>query len=130
MTEDQKKHLLKAQQGELDAVILYRKLAEVVKDEYYKEKFLKVSRDEGKHASILKNYTNEVLRPKSLKANLVVTIYMILGRKFTMNMLAKGEMDSIESYSKLVKDFPNIQEIMNDELLHAEIAKGFMNKNK
>lgn len=122
MTEVQKKKLIKAQQGELDAVILYKKLAETVKNPEKAEKFLKVAADEGKHASILRQYTKEELRPKSSKAKLVVMLYKILGEKRTMKILAKGELGSIDGYALLVKDFPNIQSIMEDEALHAQIA--------
>ena len=127
MDNEQKMKLIKSQQGELDAVILYRKLANIIKNEEYKEKFLKVASDEGKHASILKEYTNEILKPKSLKANIVAMIYRVLGAKYTMNMLAKGELKSVGPYSELVKDFPRIQEIIDDELRHAKIAEEYKN---
>lgn len=128
MTDSVRKQLRKAQQGELDAVLLYKKLSELVKDEEYKVKFKEVAADEGKHASILKAYTKETLMPKSLKANVIAMVYRVFGAKFTMNILAKGELDSIESYSPLVKDFPNIQLIMDDEKKHADIAASYRKK--
>ena len=127
MENKQKTQLIKSQQGELDAVILYRKLANIIKNEEYKEKFSKVAADEGKHASILKEYTNEILKPKSLKANIVAMIYRVLGAKYTMDILTTRELNSVGPYSKLVKDFPRIQEIIDDELRHAKIAEEYKN---
>lgn len=126
MTDIERKKLLKAQQGELDAVLLYKKLAALMKDEDKRKKLLKVAADEGKHASIIKQYTNETLSPKPGKARLIAMLYKVLGEKFTMNLLAKGELKSIDSYSTLVGEFPRIQEIINDEALHADIARSFL----
>lgn len=128
MTSEQKIKLLNAQQGELDAVILYRKLSKIVKDSDMKEQFLKVAADEGKHAAILKEYTGEVLKPKSIKAKIVIIMYKILGHNFTLNMLADGEMKSIEKYNELTEDFPNIHKIIKDEKMHAKISRSFMSK--
>ncbi|MDO5521892.1 MAG: ferritin family protein [bacterium] len=127
MTKEVKKSLLKAQQGELDAVVLYRKLAGMIKNEEYKEKFLQVAADEGKHASILKEYTGEVLTPKNRKANLIATMYKVLGAKFTMKLLSNGELKSIDAYAPLVSEFPNIQTIMDDELKHSKVATDYLN---
>lgn len=128
MTQEQKKKLLKAQQGELDAVILYRKLAEVSENEEVKEMLLKIAADEGKHATIIRDYTKELLVPEYKKANLVLRIYKILGHNFTMKMLSNGELKSATEYSKLVNDFPKIQEIIDDEKKHSDIAKSLINK--
>ena len=40
MTEDQRKELLRSQQGELDAVLMYQRLAKVVKTEKEQDTFL------------------------------------------------------------------------------------------
>ncbi|MDO5293467.1 MAG: ferritin family protein [bacterium] len=128
MTTKSRKMLLKAQQGELDAVILYKRLSDAIKDPEYKEIFKKVAADEGRHASILKEYTNQVLKPKSLKAHMVLFIYRVCGAKVTMRLLAKGEMDSIPGYLKLVQEFPNISSIIEDEARHAKIAESYLQK--
>lgn len=124
MTFKQKKKLLKAQQGELDAVILYKKLASIVENENSKNKLLKIASDEGKHASILKEYTKEILKPKPVKAYFVFLLYKVLGHNYVCTMLEKGELKSIEKYKSLVEDFPNIQIIIKDEKIHSEIVKG------
>jgi rubrerythrin len=126
ITNIEKKQLMKAQQGELDAVILYRKLAENVKDANLKKTFLKIATDEGKHASILRKYTNEILKPKNTKALVVISIYKVLGLRFTMKVLGKGELNAAKEYFPLVKKFPNIQEIINDEELHGELMKNML----
>ena len=126
MTDEQKKMLLKTQQGELDAVKLYQRLAEIVKHEKGKNLFLEVAADEGKHAKLLKSYTNTVLKPRGIKASVVVFLYRLIGHNFVMGLLQKGELKSINVYQGLVDDFPKIQEIIDDEARHAEIAKSLL----
>lgn len=128
MTSKQKEKLLKAQQGELDGVIIYCKLSEIVKDKDMKEKFLKIAADEGKHAAILKAYTKEVLKPKSIKAKIIITIYKAFGNNFTLKLLANGESKAAKNYNELAQDFPNIHKIIRDEEKHAEIERGFIRK--
>ncbi len=120
---EKKVQLIKAQQGELDAVILYRRLAEVVKNTKDKELFLRIAADEGKHASILKKYTGETLKASNFKALVVITLYKVLGLKFILKLLEKGELKAIEGYSLLVEEFPaiEIEEIIRDEALHATL---------
>ncbi len=122
------KHLLKAQKGEMDAVILYQKLATIVKSEEEKQILLQIASDEGKHASILKKYTNSVVKGSPLKATVVTLLYRVLGRKKAFTIVSSGEYDSVNSYQPLVSKYPDIQEIMNDEKRHGDLMKNLANK--
>ena len=127
ITKEEKEQLIKAQQGELDAVILYRKLAEITKETINKETFLKIAADEGKHACILRKYTGENLEPKKIKALVVTCIYKVFGVKFTLKVLEKGELKAAKKYSTIVKKFPNIQGIIKDENLHGKLIRNMRN---
>lgn len=126
MTEEQKLQLVKAQQGELNALLIYKRLAKITKHPKGNEVFSEIAADEGRHAAILRSYTNEVLKPKAGKAMLVGFLYKLLGHNFVISLLEKGEMKSIKSYGPLKGDFPKIQQIMDDELRHAEMAKSLL----
>ena len=121
ITGKEKQQLVKSQQGELDAVILYRKLAEMTKGTKNKQTFLKIATDEGKHAVILRKYTGEKLEPKRTKALIITVIYKTLGEKFTLKVIGKGEFKAAKEYLPLVDKFPNIKEIIKDENLHGEL---------
>ena len=122
MNQLKKKSLLKAQQGELDAVILYQALAKLAKNSNVKEKFTQIAADEGKHAAILRSYTGENLKPKNTNALIVSFIYKTFGHSLTCKLLSRGEMNAIPNYQKMLGDFPKVKEIMDDELRHANIA--------
>jgi rubrerythrin len=121
ITNKEKEQLIKAQQGELDAVILYRKLSETVRKTNVKETLLKIAADEGKHAGILRKYTGEDLKPKNFKALIVTSIYKVFGLKFTFKLLEKGELKAAKEYATLVEKFPNIKQIIRDEELHGNL---------
>ena len=64
MTQEQLKELLRSQQGELNAVLMYQRLAKVVKTDKEREAFLQLAKEEGRHASVFHAYTKQVLKPK------------------------------------------------------------------
>ena len=66
MTNKQRKDLLKAQQGELDAVPMYNALAAVAKHERDKETFRQLAREEGRHASFFQAIRNLRLRESNM----------------------------------------------------------------
>lgn len=122
MTESEKKQLLKFQQGELDAVALYKKLAENMKTEESKKLLLSVAADEGKHAAILREYTGETLKPSYKKANLMDFLYRRMSKKLTFLILESGEKLSVYPYRKIEGRYSKITGIIADELRHSKIA--------
>ncbi len=124
--EKDKNQLIKAQQGELDAVVLYRKLSVMTKEIKNKEIFLKIAADEGKHASILRRYTGEKLEPKHFKTLIVTIIYKVFGEKYLLKTIGKGEFKAAKNYLSLVMKYPDIQVIIDDEYLHGNLISKMM----
>lgn len=115
--------LMKAQQGEMDAVVLYRRLADLVNDAEKKKTLFKIAADEGKHAAILRRYTGEVLKAREGKSIAVAVLYKIFGLNFTLRLLSIGESRAAKEYALFTEDFPNIKEIVEDEALHGEVIR-------
>lgn len=82
--------LQRAQQGELDAVLMYNKLAEVVSDSDAAV-FRKLAAEEGTHAAFFHQNTQQVLKPKKTKSILIHMLYRIIGRKKTYQLIADKE---------------------------------------
>ena len=120
MTEQDKKILVKSQQGELDAVAMYKALAKVVKDEKDKETFLQLASEEGGHAKVFKELTNEVLKPKKTLATIVPLLYRIIGKKKLYPIVAKGEYGAVENYAPIAEKLPSIESVKNDEKRHGD----------
>ena len=123
------KTLLNAQQGELDAVLMYQKIAKKIKDDEIKAVILDAAKDEGRHASVFHKLTGVVLNPKSLQANAVEFLMTILGKKFVFKTISKFEYDAGKSYEPLIKDFPEVESVLKDEIKHGdhmlELSKKF-----
>lgn len=126
MTQEQFKELLRSQQGELNAVLMYQRLAEVVKTDKEREAFLQLAKEEGRHASVFHTYTKEPLKPKKTMAIIMPLLYRILGKKRLYKLIAKGEYDAAVGYEHLIADFPDVESVKNDEKRHGDIVSGII----
>ncbi len=120
MTDQEMKTLLKAQQGELDAVLMYKALSEAVRDEKDKKTFMQLSSEEGHHASIFKGLTNTVLKPRKTLATFVPMAYKLIGKKKLYPIIAKFEYDAVNTYMPVVERFPEVESVKNDEKRHGD----------
>ena len=126
MTEEQRKTLLKAQQGELDGVETYLSLAQIVNNETDRETFKALAADEGRHASVFKQYTGEVLKPDRLQARAVVLLYRLVGKRVLYPIIARFEYAAIPGYEELEKEFPEVASVKNDEKRHGDTLKALL----
>ena len=91
MTQEQLKELMRSQQGELNAVLMYQRLAKVVKSDKERDTFLQLAKEEGRHASVFHAYTKKVLKPQKTMARIMPILYYLLGNKRLYKIIAKGE---------------------------------------
>ena len=120
LTKAQKKILTDAQQGELDAVLMYERLAEVVKDPADREAFLRLAGDEQRHADLFAGYTGQSLQAGRYKALLMSVMYKSLGRDKVYPVIAKGEYEAADKYKNIIAEFPEVEAVMNDEVRHGD----------
>lgn len=120
ITAEERTVLLKAQQGELDAVKMYNALAKVVKDPGDAETIRQLAAEEGHHAAVFKAMTNEVLKPKSTKAILIPFLYRVIGRKKLYPIIARAEYDAVKKYEPVAVRFPEVESVKNDEQRHGD----------
>ena len=120
LTDEQKKILLAAQQGELSAVLMYNALAKAVKDPADAETFRTLAAEEGGHAAVFKALTQEVIKPKRTKAILLPLLVRLLGRKRVYPMIARGEYAAVKKYEPVVAQFPQVESVKNDEQRHGD----------
>ena len=126
MTQEQFNELLRSQQGELNAVLMYQRLAKVVKTEKEREAFLQLAKEEGRHASVFHSFTKQALKPKKTMALIMPVLYYLLGKKRLYKMIAKGEYDAAVGYEHLISDFPEVESVKDDEKRHGDIVSGLL----
>ena len=120
ITEDQMKALMKSQKGELDAVWLYKRLAKKVKDEADKEAFIRLAEDEQRHADIFYNRTGLKPRANPAKAIFIPLMYKIIGKNKLYPIIADGEYKAADKYKGIIADFPEVQDVLEDEVKHGD----------
>lgn len=112
--------LLLSQQGELDAVLMYERLAKRVKNERDAAAFRRLADDEARHADVFYELTGRVLKPKHTKAVLIPLLYTLVGAKKLYPIIAQAEYDAAKKYEGLIGDFPQVERVKNDETHHGD----------
>lgn len=123
--EDMKK-LLKSQQGELDVVLMYQALADVVKDKNDADTFRKLAAEEGHHAAVFHKLTRKNLKPKKALAFFMPILYKLIGKKRLYPKIVKGEYKAYENYAPVAKKFPEIESVREDEKRHGDMVASLL----
>lgn len=122
ITPEERKILLKSQQGELDAVEMYNALARTVRDIKDAETFRQLAEEEGGHAAVFKAMTDRVLKPQKTKAVLLPILYRVIGKKRVYHMIARGENDAVKKYLPVAERFPQVESVKDDEKRHGDMV--------
>lgn len=120
------KTLLRAQQGELDAVLMYNALARKVKNPHDRETFLQLAAEEGHHGAVFHALTGETLQPKKTKAILLPVLYTCLGRKLLYPQIAKREYAAFDTYAPVAARFPTVESVRHDEKRHGDMLMSLL----
>ncbi len=128
MEQSDLKTFLKAQQGELDAVLMYNALADAVKDRNDAETFRRLAAEEGHHASVFKQLSGQTLTPKKTLATVVPLFYKIIGKKRLYPIIAKFEYDAVNTYAPVAQRFSEEESVKNDEKRHGDTVMALLNK--
>ena len=120
------KILLKSQQGELDVVLMYRALANVVKDKNDADTFRKLAAEEGHHAAVFHGFTQENLKPKKTLAIFMPILYRLIGKKRLYPLIVKGEYKAYDNYAPVAKKFTEIESVKDDEKRHGDIVASLL----
>ena len=129
MNSQDKKAFLAFQQGELNAVLMYREFAKATKNPEWKKLYLEAAKDEGRHAAILSTYTGETLQPKEFQAKLLGFFYRIMPKRIVHFGVSKGEYAGGNGYIPYIgENYPEMEGMMKDEYKHGDIFKALAKK--
>lgn len=121
----EQKFLKTSQQGELDAVPMYRKLAEKFdkNNPTVAEMLREMAADEGRHAGIFRDLSGQVLRPGKLLSVAVPLLMGLIGKKRMFAIIAKREYAAFDTYAPWTEKYPEILSVQADENKHGDMAK-------
>ena len=126
VSNEDMKLLLKAQQGELDAVLMYKALADAVRDEKDAETFRALASEEGRHAAVFKNLTGQTLNPKKALATFVPLMYKLIGKRRLYHIIAKFEYGAVDTYAPVAEKYPEVESVKADEQRHGDIVSSLL----
>ena len=124
--DNDRKILLKAQQGELDAVLMYNALADAAKDPADAAAFRRLAAEEGRHAAVFYHLTGTKLEPKKLKSVLIPLLYRVIGKKRLYPLIARGEYSAAKAYAPVAEKYPEAGSVMADEKRHGDTVAGLL----
>ena len=126
ISKSDRETLLKAQQGELDAALMYHARADTVRDDGDREISRTLAAEEGRHAAVFKGLTQQTLTPKKTKAVLLPMLYKAIGRKRVYPLIARGEYNAEKAYAPVAEKYPEVQSIKADEKRHGDTVRAFI----
>lgn len=126
ISKEDMKILLKSQQGELDVVLMYQSLADVVKDKNDAATFKKLAAEEGHHAAVFHKFTRKNLKPKKTLVFFMPILYKLMGKKRLYPKIVKGEYKAFENYAPVAKKFPEIDSVREDEKRHGDMVASLL----
>ncbi|MGQ9618844.1 MAG: VIT1/CCC1 transporter family protein [Candidatus Aminicenantia bacterium] len=111
------KLLLSFQKTELTEHYIYVFLSKFSKDKN-KEILQKIAEDELRHYKVWRDYSKKDLKPNKFIMFLYKIIFRILGLTFVIKIMERNEEKAQKKYSFLLKEFPEIKRIIEDEEAH------------
>lgn len=123
ISDKQMKMLLTFQQGELDAAVMYQKIASRIKNPAVAEEIKEIGKDEGRHAAVIFRLTQKKLKPKKALSNITLCGLKVIGAKLLFFIIAKFEQAAFKMYAPYANDFPELKAIGEDEAKHGNKIK-------
>jgi VIT1/CCC1 family predicted Fe2+/Mn2+ transporter len=124
------KILAKFQKNEITEHVIYKKLALKIKDAGNKKVLDRIANEEKAHYEFFKIYTGLEISPNRLKVEFYYWISILLGLTFGIKLMEKGEESAQISYSDVLKEVPEIQNIIDDEDEHEKSLIALIEEEK
>ena len=122
--------ILKFQKNEITEHFIYKKLARFAKDAHNREILEKISEEELHHYHILKKYSGTDLKPSAWKGWLYISVSAVFGVTFGIKLMERGEDNAQISYSKILNNIPEVEEILKQESEHEDQLIGMIDEDK
>ena len=126
ITDREMRILLKSQKGELEGVMMYKALADVVDDPKDAEVFKQLAAEEGHNAAVFRKITKKDVVPGKVTSFLLPRLYKLIGKERLYPIIANGEYAADKTYGPLAEIFTEVQEVKSDEKRHGDTVMGLL----
>ncbi len=110
--------LLVAQRNEITEYFIYKRLAQMSKNERNREVLNRIAEEEKTHYQFLKNITEKDIRPDRIKILLYTLMARILGLTFSLKLMERGEDLAQSVYEEAKREISEFESIFEDENRH------------
>jgi VIT1/CCC1 family predicted Fe2+/Mn2+ transporter len=122
--------LISQLKNELTESMIYASLAKIEKDERNKKILENISRDEMAHAEIIKNIVQKDAKISTFKVKRTVLLARIFGVVFILKLMERGENNASKTYRQILKSYPQLEKIAEDEDRHEAELIGMLNDER
>lgn len=109
---------LRFQKDEATAVLIYGKLARLIKDEHNSSILTRIASEEAGHYETFRKRTGVDVKPRKIFSFSVVLLARILGITFALKLLEKGEEAAQAGFMSVIDSYPDLKETMDEEEKH------------
>lgn len=118
------------QLDEINSYLIYKNLAEKVKEPENKKILSDIAENEKEHWEKLKKYTDKDIKPNNIKVFFYTFIAQILGLTFSLKLMENGEKKAEEIYKQIGMTIPEIEQFLRDEERHEKELINLINEEK
>ena len=130
-TNLQLKSIIKAfQLNEITEHAIYMNLSRKEKNDSNRKLLEQIANEEKSHYGFWKQFTNEEIKPNSLKVFLYVWIARILGITFAIKLMENGEAKAQMAYAAVLLQIPDAKKIIEDEDAHEQKLIGLIHEER
>ncbi len=130
MDQSTRSFIHKVQRKELTDNFIYRRLAKHTKNEENRSILSKVAADEMRHYNFWKSITKKAVTPNFWKIYWYLLLSNIFGLSFGLKMMERGEASDRLTYDLLLKQFPKVSRIIEDEEKHEKKMFSLLKEEK
>ncbi len=120
LDQDIYKQLIKLQKSEITEFFLYRKLAKATRNSQNENVLQAIAKDELKHYRYWKSYTKKKVQPSLFGIFFYYWLSRLFGLTFGIKLMERKEVNAQKVYVFLANDFPEIQNVIDDENSHEQ----------
>lgn len=128
--KDIQNKLLTFQKNELTEYHIYMKLAGSVRGQENRQLLEKIAGDELRHAKFWKSISKKEVKPDQWKVWKYYLISRIFGFTFGIKLMESGEVSAQEDYEVLIKHYPEVSQIIQEENEHEDALIGMLDEEK
>lgn len=130
MRDRENKMFRSFQKDEATAVVIYDKLATIIKDRHNSAILARIAQEEAGHYETFKVHTSRDVAPRRVYAGWVVFLARVLGITFALKLLEKGEQAAQKVYGDYIEAHPDLKMMLDEEEKHERELLGMLEEER